>query len=845
MRGARISGYTLIEFAVVLMVAGIAMAGASGAYNIYLKQQNMDVTKAHTAIVTNAISNYMSETGRYPCPAAIDADPSSLAYGEVTDCSDETVAVGTCSGGICIEESERQVNVAPIGDPEIMGYPRVRRGGIPFRTLNLPETYAYDGYQTRLEYAVTERLAVTETFDKNDGGLSIVDGQTPGVSLVRPDSSAHYLVFSHGPDRVGAYNKYGKQATPCTGAGLDLENCDTATDNKATYRQMQIAFNSGANKFDDIVSHFSSVDTPFWKISEANGMDAYDLVGENSKIGFGAPPDEEANEHIKVDVEGDVRARDTDLPPLGDDYTKGNLLVNEICAADGSGCSSPKIVGGEELNMKCDVGKYVTGIQNGQVVCGNSISFLCPVGQFLAGINPDGTFNCKSQEEAETDGRCPEKEIPPVCEGDDPTILPEAWIGDTAQLTTTRPEADKTFFFECSSTGEWTKISDPILPEGWCSCSSSSSTTPLTCQDLANGVGVPMDQVVMAGSILRHKNSLTCDGQIISSDETYEVAGPDCDCLPGSVQTSVQCTDSGLDGSIVTVTPWQCEDGRTPPQGTYILDNLLSAIFGMGSWATPEVIENCTCQPRAPKQSSVTCPVPDNYQNAGSTGYLDKFNGGGDIVEWQSGTIRYEEYWSCPVVGGTEPGAWSSPPTEVGRDCACKPKIIGPYNWGCPWGMTGIRTKQNEFLCPDGDSQPGVWTGYQDVTNTCVCTAQVYGPYNFSCPAGTRPPLGSPNHNWQQYNVSCDGSGNPQYVDAEGNPTAGPRYYPAPSPPEPYNCIPIVYTWQIPTASTPAGAGTSGAQEGSQCFTFNQISSCYRPLAGGSGEQYSNCVCRE
>src|SRR5258708_303573 len=82
------------------------------------------------------------------------------------------------------------------------------------RILNRPEEAAYDGYHATLQYAVTESLAVPQTYKDTEGAISIVDDNgTPLFDLTK--QGARYLVFSTGPDQNGAWNNQGQMILPC------------------------------------------------------------------------------------------------------------------------------------------------------------------------------------------------------------------------------------------------------------------------------------------------------------------------------------------------------------------------------------------------------------------------------------------------------------------------------------------------------------------------------------------------------------------------------------------------------------------------------------------------------
>ena len=82
-----IRGYTLIELSVVMAVTGILVASFLSAYNLYVQQQVRMKTELNVSMVTSALSNYLIQKGRYPCPARMDALRTDADYGMETECN--------------------------------------------------------------------------------------------------------------------------------------------------------------------------------------------------------------------------------------------------------------------------------------------------------------------------------------------------------------------------------------------------------------------------------------------------------------------------------------------------------------------------------------------------------------------------------------------------------------------------------------------------------------------------------------------------------------------------------------------------------------------------------------
>ncbi len=390
------AGYTLVELAVVVLVVGIVLAAFFSSYEIYLNNQKVIKTESNLSHLTGAIGNFRAQYGRYPCPASLILPRNDPQYGRESLCTDDiTVAVGTCDvggggTGYCVEQSAGTIDHDNDGatgmppTPEIN--PRVRRGALPFRNLNLPEEYSYDGYGNRVTYVVTERLAVADTFQVNHGGISIVD-DTPGEqSLLEVADKGHFLIFSPGENNAGAYNNNGVlvQACPNPALSAEGENCNiNATD--AKYVQTAMRTTNDNTRFDDRLSFFSQVELSLWQRTPANRNHI-----EQRPDGF-------------VDF-GDfaVKAADDITEVLGDVKAEDKIHTTDgICDSTGTlssagKCFGPSLIGG--TGMMCPNGEYMVGIKDAAPDCEPFVSASCPEeGDFVTGVNDDGTLICSGK----------------------------------------------------------------------------------------------------------------------------------------------------------------------------------------------------------------------------------------------------------------------------------------------------------------------------------------------------------------------------------------------------------------------------------------------------------------
>lgn len=610
-------GYTLLEIAIVLMVTGLLTAAALGAYNIYVQAQAHKETQMHATLSSNALITFLSQYGRYPCPARLDADRSDPDYGMETDCADTSIAPGACANGICIEESERTVTPAS-GAPFT---PRVRRGMLPFRQLNIPEDYAEDGYNARLEYAVTEQLAVVTTFEKTHGGIAVIDGQSPARSVVTPPATAHFIIVSHGPDRRGSYTKYGRRTFPCTGAGLDVENCNTEADSRAVYRAAVASASGGAEHFDDIVRYYSSIETPLWKVSDTSGLNIHDLTKPGGVIGVGNPPSGPAYE-----VDGNIRAYDDPgLPGMA-----GRANAQRFCDASGGNCFWSEVIAGNYGPMQCPPGQMVTGIANNAVQCAPAPDVRCPPGEIMRGINPDRTLDCVPLIS------CPPRNIT-VCSAY-PSVAQAYTLppGRAGQIETRTAGASRSQDYICDN-GTWRYNGG----SGVCLCEPENTTYTENCPDPYTGT-------------VTYQFIRTCpDG-----NETWTEIANACVCNPDS-ETSTDACDPGYTGARLYQRDFTCS---TATEGSWGPWNLVS--------------DTCVC---TPDTGTRTVPCAPGY--AGSITQERQFTCPAATWTAWSDTLNtcacdmgaYEErLLSCPA-------GYTGTITERRNVASC-----GPLTWG-PW----------------------------------------------------------------------------------------------------------------------------------------------------------------
>lgn len=597
------SGFTLIEMAISLTILAIVLATGAGLYGQYVKEQRRLATIQNMDTITSSINDHLVLRGRYPCPAPVDVPRSDPNYGMAGNCTDTSVAVGTCSGGICVERSATTVMINSVPT-----YVRVRRGMLPFRSMGIDESYAMDGNQNRIQYAVTEILTSAETYLKSAGGITMRDGK--GGNLA---TNIHYVIFSSGDDKVGAYSNYGKQVLPCNTTTLDGDNCNVEN-NRAFYVMADRSTAPGAQHFDDRVKYYSSSVTPLWRVADNEGLNIRDLVNAESggRVGVG-----NTSPQTTVDVAGQIYAQRVD--GTGGD----SRLSQRICNASGTGCFTVAEISKDDsvrynCNLKDPSRPYLKGFVGDQAECmslAESISGCTESGKLATGIDANGDLICT------TATSCPAREIN-LCYLNgayDKFTLPSTFAGQS--VTTKVSGLSYTQTWRCQTTGTWTNTSS----SGVCSCTPSDSTYDSACPTGFTGSR-------------RYRTVRTCPNNQTSTTLISDT----CTCENGSRTSTGACPSGASSGQITYSTPWVC----TSPSAGYL------------DTANRSVVSNtCTCNAQAPGTRQIAC-------DQGYTGVINQQrawtcnpDGGGSWGSWtevsrtctcDSSAAQYQSV-SCPT----------------------------------------------------------------------------------------------------------------------------------------------------------------------------------------------------
>ena len=392
MNNTQQSGYTLIQMAIALLVIGIIAGVFLQTYSLYEQTQKMITTQDSVKLAVDKIQIYRQSYGKYPCPSAMNVARTDVNYGTATTYAAYIATpVGTCTNGICIEESTRTIAAVA---------PRVRVGAIPFRDLQIDEESTFDGYGSRLWYAVTEDMCNLTTFDDTKGGINILNERNE--SQINPPGSAAFLVLSSGPNKVGAYSKMGTQQAPCSGSA-DIENCrdmSLATQPivKATYLSSFQTDATAATTYDDTIQYFASATNPLWRRETITSENITNMTTQNVGIGTNTPTSKLTIPQTSVDTAtGGMAITDTTSSTIQNGALKadGKVLATKYCdETKTTNCFQPKDIAGNPASgtggITCPAGQYPVGVKsdgtNAKFECKNDIGVFCPANQVLTGF---------------------------------------------------------------------------------------------------------------------------------------------------------------------------------------------------------------------------------------------------------------------------------------------------------------------------------------------------------------------------------------------------------------------------------------------------------------------------
>lgn len=392
------AGFTIIELAIVLIISGMIMVGLVEALLYKMREERRTQTMTALADTQAALTEFVGNNQRYPCPADPTLGPNDPNYGyEMVDANHNCTAPSIPPAFIRGNDPEKT-------DPTHMD--TVFFGALPFNTI-MPSVVSatftaadtLDGWNNKLGYAVTGSLANRNTYKDTNGGIDVRDEHN--ISMLSPPSSAHIVVYSYGEDGFGANTQDGVAVGNCSAGGFTSHAPPSATLNEwQNCMHNSNVFLSGLRAVgspnvynDDYMRFLTTQSGSFWTITGPVtglplGAVVYKVTNTNSgNVGVGVD-----NPSEKLDVKGNLVVQ-----------SPSDLLAAGLCDQSGLGpnCFAPTLLGGSDPNMDCAAqgsSMVMTGVSQGKITCAKVVfpqaAYTCPPGHFITGISNLGNVHC-------------------------------------------------------------------------------------------------------------------------------------------------------------------------------------------------------------------------------------------------------------------------------------------------------------------------------------------------------------------------------------------------------------------------------------------------------------------
>lgn len=237
----RHGGFSLVEISIVLVVVATMLAGVLPVITETTKVRDLDATQDRMVAIEEAVQAYYNMNNELPCPSDITLGVNTGNFGI-------QAANDTCIGGTPAANWNSGGNV--VG------------GGVPTKTLGLPDEFAFDGWGRRIYYHVDPDATVAATFSDTTTGTIRVNDATGAAR----STTGVYALVSAGRNGHGAFLRAGGTARMNSGSvNVDEhENCQTtgtvcagtaAAYNGTLVQKMESATNPNdpATRFDDIL----------------------------------------------------------------------------------------------------------------------------------------------------------------------------------------------------------------------------------------------------------------------------------------------------------------------------------------------------------------------------------------------------------------------------------------------------------------------------------------------------------------------------------------------------------------------------------------------------------------
>lgn len=403
------AGFTLIELAIIILIAGILIIPLVQLYANYLIEKDIDTTKTRIVDAGRAIS--LSSTIRYPCPSDRSLTPTNANYGVdvcsiagftlagVPDCNTTGAEQGICkTPGARDTDDDADTTAGNNNEFVLIGGVPLKVGGTTIGGVS--GSNIIDAWGKQLNYAVSftsARPNRSEGFTRFKNGVIRVQDEF-GNNTAGTNNDAQFVIYSSGPDRVGGFEERSGVRNNCILGRVDSENCD------------------GDNTFAESLAHFEGTlhYDDYMYVQTDQSANLWLVVPDGTALNL-------PTAHIQTIPKGDVGINTTTpgaSPPSGTEVrldVNGNIVADtvrtrEICKKDGTNCMSlewnasffgsqkTSVTGG--VRNDCNDGEVITSIGNNQVACSKAnvtltgTQVLCPVTTWVEQILTDGRIKC-------------------------------------------------------------------------------------------------------------------------------------------------------------------------------------------------------------------------------------------------------------------------------------------------------------------------------------------------------------------------------------------------------------------------------------------------------------------
>jgi len=270
--GRRERGFTLVEIVVVIAILGVLLTMLAAISSSIVGQQRREATRQRLATVETALTVFVSQNLRLPCPA------DGRVAGTNANAGLEAISGSSCNVGGSMGSQQH--------------------GVVPWRALGLSEQDVTDGWGNRLTYRVSTAFIVAPSMNmtycdpggSNTTALSLASpggycdptcvaatfpgsctkpstvtagrglrvrnlaGGTVMDETATPSTGAAYLVISHGENGAGSYSNLGVlQAASSTPSGTDEAKNNADLVLQGQYFDDFPSYTAGSMHFDDVV----------------------------------------------------------------------------------------------------------------------------------------------------------------------------------------------------------------------------------------------------------------------------------------------------------------------------------------------------------------------------------------------------------------------------------------------------------------------------------------------------------------------------------------------------------------------------------------------------------------